>query len=584
MRTIHTTLQLIASATLVTLCACGPAENNENNSTTNVTNAQLLDCSSLSEAEVTLGDQVDGGVDYIIDCSANVSGDLTIEPGVIIQFKPEAGLKVSGSINAVGTADDPIIMTGEEQEAGSWRGIYVDSENAKNKLDHVTIEYAGGKEFNSNGDKGSIILYAGGKLSLTNSTIKDSANFGLNNNYDAELTFSNNTITGSELEPIQIEANLLQELDTESDLTGNGKDQVRVVGERSADAEVTWQNLSVPYFADTVLNITGDSFVTIEPGATFIFAPDTGIRIEGSGALTAEGTAEAKITFKGEVEEKGSWRGVFFRTNDPRNSFDHVELTHAGGGQFNSNGDLGAIILYADSKFKIANSSISQSGAFGINGNYDLADFEISTTTITECESAPLAIPAVVAHNIDAESDFTGNSRDYVEITRPSFSGTTETWLDLSVPYYVRGNDVLNVTGESALTLEAGTEVRFGANAGLSVTDGSLTTLGTTEARVELLGETETAESWRGVFIRTNNVNNKLTSTTIRHAGGGSFNSNGDEGGIIIYADSRLELEDVIVEESGTCGINAAYSSSLLILDGLEIALDVVTAGVCTPS
>ena len=588
MKLYTTTLNTLCLAAGISLIAtaCGPAENNDDNATTNVTNAQLLDCSSFGDA-LTLTDEVQDGVDYIVDCNASVRGELVIEPGVIIQFKDEAGLEVSGegSITAEGTAEDPIILTAENQEAGAWRGIYVESSSAKNKLSYVEIEYAGGQQFNSNGDKGSIVLYSGGKLSLKNSTISDSANYGFNNNYAAELTFENNTITGSELHPITIEAGIMHQLDTASTLTGNGKDSVRVTDGAVSGITATWNKLSVPYFVDNEIRITGDSVINIAPGASFVFASDTGISLGEGASFAAEGTAEEKISFTGELEEKGSWLGIFINSNDPKNKFEHVVIDYAGGGSFNSNDDRGALILYSGSKFSLKNSTISNSKTFGVNADYDLSGLSFENNTITGCEQEPVSIPLANLSDIDAGSDLTGNARDYVRANgRTSFTGTVAaTWNTLSVPYFFANNNVYKIQNEGGVTIEAGTKLVFGANAGLQVNEASsLTAVGTAEKKIEFVGEDAAAESWRGIMFYSNDTSNRLEHVIVKSGGSDSFNSNGDEGGVIVYADAQVTLKDVEITDSGECAVNASYRSSVVIEEGTNV-LTGLTASICLP-
>ena len=74
----------------------------------------LIDCDAYntSGAQYTL---VDLGlpVDYTIDCQIVVRGDLTINPGVTIQFTSDAGIEVveTGSIAANGGNEKSIVFT-----------------------------------------------------------------------------------------------------------------------------------------------------------------------------------------------------------------------------------------------------------------------------------------------------------------------------------------------------------------------------------------------------------------------------------------------------------------------------------------
>jgi len=77
---------------------------------------------------------------------------LTIEPGVIWRFKKDTGLlsidpngESTGVLIAKGTKQKPIIFSSGEEKpaAGDWLGIRMGGSDARNKLDWVTIEYAG---------------------------------------------------------------------------------------------------------------------------------------------------------------------------------------------------------------------------------------------------------------------------------------------------------------------------------------------------------------------------------------------------------------------------------------------------------
>lgn len=85
---------------------------------------------------------------------------LTIEPGVVMKFPkasattPGARVKFGGNgnspnnlvgvLNAIGTAEKPIVFTSGEAvpAAGDWQGLWLDTANGSH-LDHVEISYAG---------------------------------------------------------------------------------------------------------------------------------------------------------------------------------------------------------------------------------------------------------------------------------------------------------------------------------------------------------------------------------------------------------------------------------------------------------
>lgn len=149
---------------------------------------------------------------------------LTIEPGVVLKFnkhtsaglfvEPSTGTKAAtGSLVAVGIPDKPIVFTSAEAAptAGAWRGLYFGQvPSAKNRVEHVRIEYAGGPS-NSNGfhcmpdgtlsrDEDAALAIFGQPPSafLKNATITNTAGAGVNLAYYGTFVdfLPTNTFTG----------------------------------------------------------------------------------------------------------------------------------------------------------------------------------------------------------------------------------------------------------------------------------------------------------------------------------------------------------------------------------------------------
>lgn len=92
---------------------------------------EIADPEQLSnniDEELHLGNNVaeEGLPDYIVDGFLIVNADLIIDPGVCIVFTANSGLFINnGSIQAIGTAAEPIKFTGQQGVKGFWRGIQV---------------------------------------------------------------------------------------------------------------------------------------------------------------------------------------------------------------------------------------------------------------------------------------------------------------------------------------------------------------------------------------------------------------------------------------------------------------------------
>ncbi|AWR87172.1 hypothetical protein [Meiothermus taiwanensis] len=131
-------------------------------------------------------------------------GALTLEPGVRMEFESNTGIKImpTGSLNAVGTAAEPIVFTGRVAAKGFWKGLAFRSNNPSNRLERVTVEYAGNDDsfccdyfVSVNDIRAAILVGANGvtnaTLALVNSTVRESDNYGV-------YQFSGgNTITAS---------------------------------------------------------------------------------------------------------------------------------------------------------------------------------------------------------------------------------------------------------------------------------------------------------------------------------------------------------------------------------------------------
>jgi hypothetical protein len=115
-------------------------------------------------------------------------------------------------------------------------------------------------------------------------------------------------------------------------------------------------------------------------------------------------------------------------------------------------------------------------------------------------------------------------------------------------------DSTLNVRNGGALTLNAGTTLRFASATQLYVEQGgSLTTLGTAAAPVTLTGQDQTAGFWQGVrFVFSNSSLNSLTHTIVEY-GGGNAGANLSTLGLST-SPARLKLNNVTLRNSNQAG------------------------------
>lgn len=320
-----------------------------------------IDCSSsgrLAEGDARTLHNRNNGVDYIINCIFSVKGDLTVDPGVTIQFGTDAGISVdtTGSIQMLGTAGQPIMLTGEDKAPGAWRGVFIDSNDSKNKLQHTNIDYAGGSAFNSNGDLGAVIVWADTQLTMLNTTIRYSASYGFNANYgDDTLTLKDNVMTLNKA-PMLMEATYPTVISGGSYI-GNQIDAITVVSE-SITGQHNWKNLGIPYRIANKITVAAGGELTIQPGVTLEFEDDGLLYINegGSGSapsLTAVGTPSSPIIFTSVNKVAGAWKGIYFDSPSPLNEIGFATVAYASNPR-----QEGAISSWADTALKVHDVSL----------------------------------------------------------------------------------------------------------------------------------------------------------------------------------------------------------------------------------
>ncbi len=355
-----------------------------------------LDCDYFNQDRI-LVDNPDAPVDYIVSCVSQVRGSLLIEPGVVIAFTPDSGLafqETVSSLQAIGTANKPIVFTGTQPSPGSWRGIFMESGNPTNIMEHVTVTYGGGQAFNSNGDRGNIIVYADGALTLKNCTISNSQTSGLNAIYrNTSLALQNNSFIGN-ANPLLINTVYATQTSATDNYSGNDLDRVLLYN-YSAEFENSsvWKKINVPY---RVLN-TGISGVnargelTIEPGVTIEMSPGTEINIRDTGGLKMVGNAANPITIKGVSNTPGSWVGIKIDGTNPMNEIAFATISNAGE---DPSTNKGAIDLWYNAKLSVHDTQfldLASCGVYGrllsgqtVNPNYSSYNLTFTNTPCTE--------------------------------------------------------------------------------------------------------------------------------------------------------------------------------------------------------
>jgi hypothetical protein len=456
---------------------------------------------------------------------------LTVSPGVRLQFAQGVSLDVEadGILSAIGTAQAPIIFTGALPAAGYWDGIDIGS-IALSRLDYVIIEYGGN---DTAARSANISLYGSGSASLTNSTIRHSADFGVVSTVaNAQFsTFENNNITLNENAPVQIRVSQVGSLDSMSSYTGNitsvggNRDYIDVFG-TDIDVDQTWNLLDVNYHMPTGITDI-QAVLSIAPGVTLLFPANAGLDIETTGTLSAVGTAVQPVTFTGMQQTPGYWRGLQFTFSNNANELDHTIVEYGGGAGGNTTANVGVFGTNSlAGRLSISNSTLRHSASYGFEFDDD-TDLTMANVTSTNNNQ-----PGIIGFNeaglLDNASSYSGNTDDRILLSSSnSFQLTrAQTIPNVGVPYFATEADTVQV--QSSLTIEAGVEIQFNAGGGFNVqSTGTLIAQGSPTSPVILTGAQQTPGYWNGIQFTFSNNPNLIDNAIIEYAGAPSGNTEG---------------------------------------------------------
>jgi len=128
----------------------------------------------------------------------NVKEPLSLKPGVAFVFSANSGLGVydNGTLNAVGTASDPIIFRGAEAIKGYWRGIHAETNSNDNIMENVELSDAGSNYVYCCNPKAGLYVKSG-TFVVNNSIISGNDGCGIQVSSNATLTESGNTYSNN---------------------------------------------------------------------------------------------------------------------------------------------------------------------------------------------------------------------------------------------------------------------------------------------------------------------------------------------------------------------------------------------------
>lgn len=135
--------------------------------------------------------------DYVLTAQIDLSAQLTIDRGVRLETRAGTRITVrdNGTVVAVGTADEPILIDGMKWRRGYWRGFQFLGGSTGNTFSHVDIANGGREEEES----ANFYVRDGATLSVTSSVVRDSDTWGIFLEPQAQFLGSDNTYRNNTL-------------------------------------------------------------------------------------------------------------------------------------------------------------------------------------------------------------------------------------------------------------------------------------------------------------------------------------------------------------------------------------------------
>jgi len=270
---------------------------------------------------------------------------LTIEQGVKAEFDTDTFIWVDyGKLVISGTDKEPVVFTSSNKSPapGDYVGLgFREKTAAGTSIDHLNIEYTGSK---ANGGVGAIQLESmrtAGRISITNSKITKSGQFGIVADENGGFgKFENNLLADNKSGSLNVKAETLGTIGS-----GNKFGSDIHVKQSQVDESGRWPVVDVAYQIDgniIIGNETKSATVTLPEKGLVKFGQSNYIEVanNGSGALVAKGVT---FTSASPTPAEGDWSSIFLFPKANGTDLEGCTFEFFGNP---ANGSTGAITFY----------------------------------------------------------------------------------------------------------------------------------------------------------------------------------------------------------------------------------------------
>jgi hypothetical protein len=355
---------------------------------------------------------------------------------------------------------------------------------------------------------------------------------------------------------------------------GNGSgDPQSITLSGTINENTTWKDLGLPvdYIVDGTIYLEGNALVTVDSGVTIMFTGvDGAIEVGENAGFKIAGTANKPVVFTGPTnnQNKGAWGYIDVNSKRADNVWEYATFKNGG----SDSGEWGCVIGN-HGKLSMKNCTIDGSLSSGIALIDDGAFTAFEGNTITNCTNYPLFIEHQNSYFcLNANNNFVANGKNMIALRNFDWSidnSNKSTLVKMAVPYCLLG--WLRLEGSQTFTIEAGTNIKLTADAGISI-DENVTFIaeGTADSHIEISGTENEKSHWENIWYGSKKSASSIKYVDFKNGGKGD-----DNAAILSIANgSKLTMANCSFSETEGAGISFGNVNEI---SGINITGDTYT-------
>jgi len=282
------------------------------------------------------------GIPFVITAviTINSGAQLTINPGLVLQFKSGSGMVVAQNATLTADGSEDQIQFVAEASGTNWEGLQFMSGSSSSSLLRACLIDEGGyqREYDASRNRypGCVYIDNDSHPCLENCTISGSKKYGIfckGTGYPD--CFTGNVFVDNDGPPVRVEPDGVGHLKAANSFTGNVSDVIEIGGSLDNTARLgilgstaTWVDVGIPYWIEDSVRVQGGIQLTIGAGVTLQIVRPMNFGVCCGASIVCNGTAADPITFTATVN---NWGKLYLQGSGNDNSvFNYCVFDRAG--------------------------------------------------------------------------------------------------------------------------------------------------------------------------------------------------------------------------------------------------------------